>query len=328
MAIPGFVDLQVNGHMGCDFNGLDLTAEGLAHACRQLLAGGTAAFLPTLGTSPTEVYERNLPMIAAAVENDEFRGRLLGLHIEGPFLSPEPGARGAHNPEWMRPGDLGLLKRMLGWAGGHVRLLTLAPEAAGAEKLARYAADRGITVSVGHTLATPDDLRRMVDAGATAFTHLGNGLPNLIHRHHNPIWAALANDDLTVMLITDGHHLPPEAIKTMIRAKGVAKVVVVSDASHLAGMPPGRYSTADNEIVLEPSGKLHNPAKECLVGSSATMMQCMNHLASLGLLTADELLAVGFGNPLALVGVGAGELRAAGRIRRDGDAGAFSWSAS
>jgi N-acetylglucosamine-6-phosphate deacetylase len=217
------------------------------------------------------VYERNLPIITRAIETDEFRGRVLGVHVEGPFLSPEPGARGAHNPEWIRPGDLGLLKRMLDLAGGHVRVLTLAPEAAGAERLARYAADQGITVSVGHTLATPDDLRRMVDAGATAFTHLGNGLPNLIHRHHNPIWAALANDDLTVMLITDGHHLPPEAIKTMVRAKGVEKTVVVSDASHLAGLPPGRYSTIDNEVVLEPSGLLHNPAKQCLVGSSATI---------------------------------------------------------
>ncbi len=322
MQIPGFVDLQVNGHLGTDFGDLDLTPESFAAACRELFAKGTAAFLPTVSTSPVEVYERSLPILAAAVEGDEFRGRVLGVHVEGPFLSPEPGARGAHNPEWIRPGDLDFLKRLLDLAGGHVRLLTLAPEAHGAEQLARHAADRGITVSVGHTLATPDDLRRMVDAGATAFTHLGNGLPNLIHRHHNPIWAALANDDLTVMLITDGHHLPPEAIKAMIRAKGVDKTVVVSDASHLSGLPPGHYSTIDNEVVLEPSGRLHNPAKQCLVGSSATMMPCMNHLASLGLLAPEELLAVGFHNPLRLIGAAPGDLQAAGSIHYD--AGAFA----
>jgi len=324
MNIPGFVDLQVNGNLGCDFNGLDLTAEGLAEGCRRLLAAGTAAFLPTLGTSPAEVYERNLPIIAAAVESDEFRGRLLGIHLEGPFLARDPGPVGAHNPDWIRDGDLDFLKRQLELAGGHVRLLTLAPEAGGAEDLARYAVSQGITVSVGHTMADRDDLARMVDAGATAFTHLGNGLPNLIHRHHNPIWAALANDDLTVMLITDGHHLPPEAIKTMIRAKGVAKTVVVSDASHLAGMPPGRYDLVDNKVILEPSGRLHNPEKQCLVGSSAIMVQCMNHLASLGIVTSEDLLAVGFHNPLRLIGMGPADLRADGAMRYDEAAGAFS----
>jgi N-acetylglucosamine-6-phosphate deacetylase len=263
--------------------------------------------------------------MAEVLEAEEFRGRVLGIHLEGPFLCPEPGARGAHNPEWMQPGDLDLLKRLLDLAGGQTRVLTVAPEAEGAEKLARYAVDRGIAVSVSHTLAGPDDLARMVDAGATFFTHLGNGLPNRIHRHHNPIWAALANDDLAITIITDGHHLPPSAIKTMIRAKGVAKTAVVSDASHLAGLPPGRYSTPDNEVILlEPSGKLHNPQKECLVGSSATMMQCMNHLASLGILTAEELLAVGFHNPLRLIAAEPADLRAEGAIHYDEQARVFS----
>jgi len=324
MDIPGFVDVQVNGHLGTDFGDLSLTAEGFAKGSRKLLARGTGAFLPTISTAPPEVYEQNLPILAAAIESDEFRGRVLGVHLEGPFLSPEPGARGAHNPQWMRPGDLDLLKRLLDLARGHVRVLTVAPEAEKAEQLARYAADRGIAVAVGHTLAGPDELKRMVDAGATFFTHLGNGLPNLIHRHHNPIWAALANDDLSITIITDGHHLPPEAIKTMLRAKGVAKTAVISDASHLAGMPPGRYSTLDNEVVLEPSGKLHNPAKQCLVGSSATMLQCMNHLASLGLLTERELLAVGFHNPLGLVGFAEGELACGAGLRYGGASGGFS----
>jgi N-acetylglucosamine-6-phosphate deacetylase len=325
MEIPGFVDIQVNGYLGHDFNGRELTAESFAEACRKVLATGTAALLPTVSTAPMAIYERNLPFMAEVLQAEEFRGRVLGIHLEGPFLCPEPGARGAHNPEWMRPGDLDLLKRLLDLAGGQTRVLTVAPEAEGAEKLARYAVDRGIAVSVSHTLAGADDLARMVDAGATFFTHLGNGLPNRIHRHHNPIWAALANDDLAITIITDGHHLPPSAIKTMIRAKGVAKTAVVSDASHLAGLPPGRYSTPDNEVILlEPSGKLHNPQKECLVGSSATMMQCMNHLASLGILTAEELLAVGFHNPLRLIAAKPADLRAEGAIHYDEEARAFS----
>jgi len=325
MEIPGFVDIQVNGYLGHDFNGSELTAETFAEACREVLATGTAALLPTVSTAPMDIYERNLPFMAEVLEAEEFRGRVLGIHLEGPFLSPEPGARGAHNPEWMRPGDLDLLKRLLDLAGGQTRVLTVAPEAEGAEELARYAVGRGIAVSVGHTLAGADDLARMVDAGATFFTHLGNGLPNLIHRHHNPIWAALANDDLAITIITDGHHLPPSAIKTMIRAKGVGRTAVVSDASHLAGLPPGRYSTPDNEVILlEPSGRLHNPEKQCLVGSSATMIQCMNHLASLGILTAEELLAVGFHNPLRLIAAKPADLRAAGAIHYDEQARVFS----
>ena len=325
MNIPGFVDIQVNGYLGHNFNGPDLTDETFAEACRALLATGTAAFVPTVSTAPLEIYERNLPLLARVAARDEFRGRVLGIHLEGPFLCPEPGARGAHNPDWMHPGDLDLLKRLLELADGHVRVLTVAPEVDGADTLARHAVEQGIAVSVSHTLATPDDLARLVDAGATYFTHLGNGLPNLIHRHHNPIWAALANDDLAVTIITDSHHLPAEVVKTILRAKGVERCAVVSDASHLAGLAPGRYSTPDNDVILlEPSGKLHNPDKQCLVGSSATMIQCMNHLASLGILSAEDLLAVALHNPLRLLGLTEDNLCPSGAVSYDPAAGRFA----
>jgi N-acetylglucosamine-6-phosphate deacetylase len=325
--IPGFIDLQVNGYLGTEFSDLSLTTKRFVAACKAMLASGSAGILATVVTAPQAVYERNLPIIAAALERPELRGRVLGIHLEGPFLCRQPGARGAHNEAYMRDGDVKLLQQMLDLAGGHVRLLTVAAEAVGAEALTRYAVDRGVTVSVGHSMPASEDLARMVDAGATAFTHLGNGLPNLIHRHHNPIFAVLANDDLTAMIITDGHHLPAAAIKTMVRAKGVKKTVVVSDAAHLAGMPPGRYDTADNEIVLEPSGLLHNPTKQCLVGSSATMFQCMNHLASLDILGLDDMLTVGFHNPLALIGAKPADLRAAGAVTYDPAARKFTFAA-
>lgn len=323
--IPGFIDLQVNGYLGTDFGDLSLTSEGFTAACSAMLASGSAGLLATLGTSPQAVYERNLPIIAAALEGPSLRGRVLGIHLEGPFLCRKAGACGAHNPKLMRDGDVGLLQQLLDLAGGHVRLLTVAAEATSAEAVVRHAVDRGVTVSVGHSMPGPDDLKRMAGAGATAFTHLGNGLPNLIHRHHNTIFAVLANDDLTAMIITDGHHLPAEAIKTMVRAKGVRRTVVVSDAAHLAGMPPGKYSTPDNEIVLEPSGLLHNPAKQCLVGSSATMLQCMNYLAGLDILSVEDMLAVGFANPLALIHATPSALRAAGTVTYDATARKFTF---
>ncbi|HOU14774.1 MAG TPA: N-acetylglucosamine-6-phosphate deacetylase [Anaerolineae bacterium] len=302
MRLPtGFVDLQVNGFLGVDFSSPALTEEDFVLACRALLAQGTAAFLPTVITSTLDTYARNLPMMAEVMAREEFQGRLLGFHLEGPFISRVPGAVGAHNPAYVRDPDVALLEQLLNWAGGRVRLLTLAAELPGAEDLARCAVERGVAVSIGHSLFTTADLDRMADAGATALTHLGNGLPNMLPRHDNPLWVGLAHDAYTAMLIADGHHLPASVIKGAARAKGADKLIVVSDASPVAGLPPGRYRFLDNDAILEPSGRFHNPEKQCLVGSSATMAQCMAHLASLGELTEAELVRVGRINPLGLI---------------------------
>jgi N-acetylglucosamine-6-phosphate deacetylase len=306
--IPGFVDLQVNGFVGVDFSSPDLTAESFAHACRELLSRGTAAFLPTLITSPLEVYARNLPILAHRISLPEFQGRLPGIHLEGPFLSPQPGAVGAHNPAWVRPPDLDLLQQLHGWSGGSIRLVTLAAELPGAETLARWAAGQGLVVSIGHTLAGPEDLERMSQAGARALTHLGNGLPHLLPKFANPLMAGLADDRYTAMLIGDGHHLPAGVLRVMLRAKGMERALIVSDAAPVAGLPPGRYVTLGNEVILEESGRLHNPAKGVLVGSSATLLQCMNYLASLGFLSLEELLTLGFYNPLRLLGLSPAQL--------------------
>jgi len=324
IALPGFVDLQVNGFGGVDFSSPDLTQESFLRACRALFASGTAAFLPTVITSPAQTYRRNLPLIAAAMQLPELRGRLPGMHIEGPFISPQPGAVGAHNPDWVLPPSIEFFEKLREWAGGTVRLLTIAADQPGAAELARHAAIRGVRVSLGHHLATDSDLRRLADAGACALTHLGNGLPNTLPRLANPIWAGLAEDSLTAMIIADGHHLPRAALTAIVRTKGAGRLIVVSDAAPLAGLPPGLYHTLGNEAVLEPSGLLHNPAKGCLVGSSATIMQCMNHLASLKLLTPAELIRVGFCNPLRLIGVEARSIPlTGGSVVWSEDEGAF-----
>ena len=317
MKIPGFVDLQVNGYQGTNFSAPDLAEESCARACRELLARGTAALLPTVITSPVEVYRRNLPILAQVIARPEFAGRLLGIHVEGPFISAVPGAVGAHAPEWVRPPDPALLEKFQEWAQGRIKVLTLAAEVPGAEELARRAVRMGITVGLGHQMATEEDLARLAAAGATLLTHLGNGAPAILPRHPNPIWAGLANDSLAATLITDGHHLPASVIKVMLRAKGVSRVAVISDASHVAGMPPGRYGRDGVEVVLEPSGRLHIPSKGCLAGSSATLMECMNFLASLDLLTPEELEAVGFLNPLRIIGLDPGAVQGVGQVEYD-----------
>jgi N-acetylglucosamine-6-phosphate deacetylase len=194
MKVPGLVDLQVNGYKGVDFSCSDLTRDEFIRACREMLEAGTTAFLPTMITSPEDVYEHNLPIIAEVMELPEFRGRLLGIHIEGPFISPQVGTRGAHNAEWIRPPDIDLLDRLIGWARGKIKLLTIAAELPGTEELARYVVSKGIAVALGHQAAQEEDLERLVRAGAVAITHLGNGVPAMLGRHKNPIWAGLAED--------------------------------------------------------------------------------------------------------------------------------------
>ena len=309
LPLPGFVDLQVNGFLGVDFSDPNLTEEAFAEAARSLFSRGTAAFLPTVITGPEEMYERNLPLIARAIQTDEFRGRLLGIHVEGPFISPQPGAAGAHPRSNVCLPETKLFEKMMEWANGCIKLLTLAAELPGAETVARQAKAAGITVSIGHSLAAPEDLERLAKVGANVVTHLGNGLPNLLPRHENFIWNVLADDGYAAMVIADGHHLPAPVLKSIIRAKTVDRIIVVSDASPIAGLPPGRYNTLGNNAVLEPSGRVYNFETQCLVGSSATMRQCMNHLARLGFLTLDELIAVGFKNPLKLIGMSGENLK-------------------
>ena len=302
--IPGLVDLQVNGYKGVNFSDVNLTQDDLCRACRGVFDAGTTGFLATVITSSVEVYEHNLPIITTALQQDEFHGRLLGIHLEGPFISPAEGARGAHDSQWIGQADVGLLEQLLDWADGKVRLLTIAAELEGAEDLARYAAARGIAVSLGHQMAREQDIRRLVRAGAVSLTHLGNGVPAMLGRHENPIWAGLVNDDLVAMIITDGHHLPASLMKTIIRTKGAERCVVVSDVTSPAGLGAGRYNVLGHDVVLEETGLLHDPQTGYLAGSSAVMLECMNHLASLDLVSPHELIAMGFYNPLRLIGLG------------------------
>lgn len=317
LEIPGFIDLQVNGFLGVGFSTPDLAKEDFARVCRALLERGTAAFLPTIITGPKEVFARNLSLMSEVMQEDEFQGRLPGLHVEGPFISPEPGAVGAHRPECVLEPDVDLFKEMQEWADGNIRLLTIAAEVNGAEELTRYAASNGVTVSIGHSLASDEDLSKAAAVGANALTHLGNGQPNLLPRHENIIWSGLANDDYTAMLIADGHHLPRPILTAMIRAKGIEKTVVVSDASPIAGMPPGRYRVLDNDAVLESSGLIYNYEKKCLVGSSATMLDCANHLATFDWLSTDDIVKLCFDNPLKLIGMDAGSVEGSGKISYD-----------
>ncbi len=299
----GFVDLQVNGFGGIDFSSPDLTLQEIVLVTRELIHQGTIRYLPTIISSPLEVYERNLPLLARAMELPEIKDHIPGMHLEGPFISGTPGIRGAHETTSIILPDIPLFDRFMKLAGEKIKILTLAADLPGAEQLCRYAAQRGVTVSLGHQDATWEDLQRLVEAGAKALTHLGNGIPKRIARHDNPLVAGIANDDLIAMIITDGHHLPLPLLKTIIRTKGADRIIVVSDSSPVAGLKPGKYKTYGQVVRLERGGRLYIPRTGYLAGSSATMKQCIDYLDATGLLNDEELERVGIHNPLRLIGL-------------------------
>lgn len=303
-ALRGFVDLQVNGYLGHSFSSPTLGEEEAAAALRGLIADGTAVLLPTVCTAAPATYERILPLLAQVAASPEFAAHVPGFHLEGPFMSPREGFSGVHNPAWMQPGDPAVLDRMHALCGGRIRLLTIAPEITGAMALIRHARSLGITVSLGHHASGDDLVAAAAEAGATSITHLGNGLPHQIDRHRNPLIAGLAEDRLSAGLIGDGHHLPWSLLKVMLRAKGLERCYLVSDASSLAGLPPGEYGRGlGGTSVIAPDGRLYNKQSGYLAGSSSTVRQVVNATRqALGLGDA-QLRQLAVDNPLRLVGL-------------------------
>ncbi len=298
------VDVQVNGFGGKDFSSSALTIEDVITVSHLLAERGTVAYVPTLVTGPKEMYRRNISIIKEAMEQSELCQRMIvGLHIEGPFISEKDGARGAHDARYVSPADRSLMEDILEAGGSLVKMVTVAPEVPHIEDLITMVSERGIVVSMGHTLASEQQIERAITAGASCVTHLGNGIPSQLPRTDNPIFSFLSHPELTVMLITDGHHLPDPFIKTVFRTCPLEHIVVTSDAAPLAGMPAGSYVSLGGNVVLEPNGKLHIPALGCLAGSSACLADCATYLAKHKILGEADIMKVVRDNPKRLLGL-------------------------
>ncbi len=311
MAYKGFVDLQVNGYLGIDFSSDDLQIDDVHKITEALIRAGTVGYCATIITSEMEVYRRNLPLLARSMEQPGIRGHLLGIHLEGPYLSSLEGARGAHLAERMRPPDKHEFDQFQEWALGRIAIITMAPEREAAlELIAHICAKHDTRVSLGHHLADRETIAHAADAGATLITHLGNGCPSLLPRHDNVIVHQLVNDALSAGLITDGHHLPEAFIRVALRCKGSERVFIVSDMAPIAGFEPGIYENLDNRVRLTATGRIESVDSPYFVGSGCTMAQCMRFLRSLGILREEELWRVGFENPLRALGIRVDELAA------------------
>ena len=301
--MDGYVDLQVNGYAGVDFNAPELTVEAVKAVTERLAADGTVGYLPTLVTGDPETVVGTLRTVVAARRRHAIcEKNILGFFLEGPFISNRPGAVGTHPTEWVRAPDRALFDRFQDAAEGLVRMVNVAAEVPGMPDFVRGVAATGVVVSLGHQLATsPEDLEPCLAAGARAFTHLGNGIPNEVNRHDNIISTALVEDRASVMFIPDGHHLPDTMLKLYVRAVPLKRLIAVSDAQYPAGLPPGEYEVCGAHARLEPDGLLWNPSRNCLVGATTPLAKCMEILRTRIGLTQDECRAVGHDNPLALI---------------------------
>jgi N-acetylglucosamine-6-phosphate deacetylase len=305
LVAPGMVDLQINGYGGVEFNDPQLSVEKVQRVAVSQDAFGVTSFLATTTTDSHAVFAHALATIARAIDQlSDVAARIPGIHLEGPFISPDDGPRGAHPKQHVRPPDWDEFARLQDLAQGRIKLLTISPEYDSAADLIRKVSKTGVLVAIGHTKATSDQIQAAVDAGARMSTHLGNGAHPQIRRHPNYIWDQLADDRLVASLIADGHHLPPAVVKSMVRAKTAERIVLVSDITSMGGMPPGKYQTGLGELEVLPSGKLV-PAGQpgILAGAALPIHVCVANVMRFAGVDLPTAIAMASTRPAELIGI-------------------------
>lgn len=302
MRSPGLTDLQVNGYAGVDFNDTGLGPDALDHALHAMSRANVTTCLPTLITADEATLAARLAALDNAVAHSRLGPAMVpGFHLEGPFLNPSPGYAGCHPPEAMIAPDPAVLDRLTNALRRPVLLLTLAPERPGALSLIAWARARGMVVAMGHTAADFATTAQAAKAGVTLSTHLGNALPQPQPKFRNPLIAQLAQDDLSASFIADGIHIPPEALKILIRAKTPRRAILVTDATAAAAAPPGLYRFAGMTIEHADDGSVRVPGTTNLAGSALCLDQAVRNLVAWNLTDAATALAMASTHPNALL---------------------------
>lgn len=297
----GLVDLQINGFAGVDFNDPAITAADLDRALEAMLATGVTHCLPTIITAhPHELVER-FRALDAAVAGSRL-GPLMcpGYHLEGPFLNPAPGYHGCHPPQAMtaaRPELIAEVERNL---SRPILMVTLAAEREGAVALTKVLADAGKIVAIGHSAADFDQVAAAADAGLSLSTHLGNGLPQVMPKLANALFAQLSEDRLMAGFIADGIHIHPKVLASLIRAKGLERSILVTDAVVAAAAPVGRYHFAGMIVDRAPDGSVREEAGG-LAGSALCLDEAVRNVVAWGIATPAQAFAMAGSHALVAI---------------------------
>ena len=273
---PGLFDNQVNGFAGVSFTfgGGELTAEGVKKATGAIWKTGVTTYLPTLTTNSHDLLIKNFAVLGNIVDDPGLLGSIPGFHLEGPYISPVDGYRGAHPSVHVRKPDWNEFLQFNKAAGNKIIHVTLAPEIDGAMDFIDKCKAAGIVVALGHHNASAKEVTEAIDRGARVATHLGNGCANMINRHINPLWPQLADDRLMISIIGDGFHLNPEEIMVFYKVKGPEKTIITSDVTSYASLKPGKFLTSEGETIeLTPEGMLRYPAQNVLYGSASPVVR-------------------------------------------------------
>jgi N-acetylglucosamine-6-phosphate deacetylase len=294
---PAFLDVHIHGAAGHD--AMEATSEALGAMSRFLAARGTGSFLAATVTAPLDATLRALSGLAklAARPPAQAQARLLGIHLEGPFLSH--ARRGAHPPEYLHAPDLALFDRLFEAAEGNIRLMTLAPELPGAVELTAHATARGVRVSLGHSDATAAQTRAAIAAGAVTATHTFNAMRPLDHREPGILGVVLTCDALFAELISDGIHTAPELVKLWWRAKGPRRAILVTDAMSAMGMPDGEYQLGGLSVQVANGRATVNGV---LAGSVLTLDRALANFIAFTGAPLDQALRLLTTNPAAMTG--------------------------
>ena len=294
---PGFIDLQVNGFAGVDYNSPRTPHAEIGFSIAAMFATGVTRFFPTVITNAPEEMTGALRNLASARESLPEGPAMEALHVEGPYISPEDGPRGAHPQRWVRAPDLDEFRRFQDAAEGHVRLLTLSPEWPGTPAFIEKVVSDGVVVSIGHTKATAEQIGAAVSAGATLSTHIGNGAHSLLPRHPNYIWDQLAEDRLAASFIVDGIHLARPFLKVALRAKGLERSLLVTDAVMPAGCAPGRYKLGEVDVELHDDGSVRLVGGTRLAGSALLMHHAIANVMRFAGLSLRDAITMATRNP-------------------------------
>jgi N-acetylglucosamine-6-phosphate deacetylase len=300
---PGFIDLQVNGFAGADYNDPRTPLEEIARSLRVMFSTGVVQLLPTVITGAPENMTAALRNLTQAREQLPEGRAIAGFHVEGPHISPDDGPRGAHPQQWVRPPDLDEYRRWQDVTHGTVKLVTLSPEWPEAPRYIEVLVRDGVVISIGHTRATPQQIRDAVSAGATMSTHLGNGAHSTLPRHPNYIWEQLADDPLTASFIVDGLHLPDSFLRVALRAKTIARSVLVTDAVMPAMCEPGDYMLGEVPVELKADQRVVLRGGTRLAGSSLRMDHAVANVMRIAGISLPEALTMATVNPARILGI-------------------------